>query len=169
MRVLGIDPGLATVGYGLVEKKGDIFSAVDYGFISTSADIELAQRLLTIFRGVQLLISRFSPDMLSMEKLFFCKNTATALQVGEARGAVFTAAAEKELAVYEYTPLQVKQAVAGYGRAGKKQVQQMVCLLLKLNTAVKSDDTADALAVALCHLQAARWQKLVENTRDTTL
>ena len=167
MRVLGIDPGLATVGYGLVENSGEGLEAVDYGYISTSSKIVLPQRLLTIFRSTQLLISRFSPTVLAMEKLFFCKNTATALQVGEARGAVFTAAAEKELVVYEYTPLQVKQAVAGYGRAGKKQVQQMVCLLLKLHVALKPDDTADALAVALCHLQSARWHQLVENRNDT--
>jgi len=162
MRVLGIDPGLATVGYGLVEKHGEAFQAIDYGYISTPAELDLAQRLLIIFRSVQLLISRFSPDVLAMERLFFCKNTGTALQVGEARGAVFTAAAEKALPVSEYTPLQVKQAVAGYGRAGKKQVQQMVCLLLKLPGAPRPDDTADALAVALCHLQSSRWQQLVE-------
>jgi crossover junction endodeoxyribonuclease RuvC len=167
MRVVGIDPGLATVGYGLVEKNGDAFKAIDYGYISTPADIDLSQRLLAIFRSVQLLISRFSPDVLAMEKLFFCKNTGTALQVGEARGAVFTAAAEKELPVFEYTPLQVKQAVAGYGRAGKKQVQQMVCLLLKLPGVPRPDDTADALAVALCHLQSCKWLQLVEKERGT--
>lgn len=163
MRVLGIDPGLATVGYGLVEKNGDIIKAADYGFISTPADLDLSERLLIIFRNIKLLIDRFSPDVLAVEKLFFCKNTGTALQVGEARGAIFTAAAEKEIPILEYTPLQVKQAVAGYGRAKKKQVQQMVCLLLKLPQVPSPDDTADALAVALCHLQSSRWQQLVEN------
>lgn len=97
MRVLGIDPGLATVGYGLVEKNGEVCGAVDYGYISTPAGLALPQRLLIIFRSVKQLISRFSPDVLVMERLFFCKNIRTAMQVGEARGAVFTAAAETEL------------------------------------------------------------------------
>lgn len=161
MRVLGIDPGLATVGYGLVEKTGDSFRTVDYGHISTPADLALPRRLLVIFRSVQRLIEDFSPDVLAVEKLFFCKNTGTAMQVGEARGAIFTAAAAKELPIFEYTPLQVKQAVAGYGRAGKKQVQQMVCLLLRLPEAPKPDDTADALAVALSHLHFWRWQQIM--------
>ena len=163
MRVLGIDPGLATVGYGLLEKNEKACGAVDYGYISTPAGLALPQRLLIIFRSVKQLISRFSPDVLVMERLFFCKNIRTAMQVGEARGAVFTAAAETELPVLEYTPLQVKQAVAGYGRAGKKQVQQMVCLLLKLPGMPKPDDTADALAVALCHLQSEKWRQLVDS------
>ncbi|RJX27965.1 MAG: crossover junction endodeoxyribonuclease RuvC [Dethiobacter sp.] len=169
MRVLGIDPGLAAVGYGLVEKNGGIFGGIDYGYISTPANMDLSQRLHTIFQNVKMLISRFSPDVLAMEKLFFCKNIRTAMQVGEARGAIFTAAAEKELPVFEYTPLQVKQAVAGYGRAGKKQVQQMVCLLLKLPGPPRPDDAADALAVALCHLQSSRWQQLVEKERSTDI
>lgn len=163
MKVLGIDPGLATVGYGFLEKKGEIVEAQDYGYISTSPDFDLSQRLLIIYKSVKLLIDRFSPDVLAVEKLFFCKNTGTALQVGEARGAIFTAAAEKEIPIREYTPLQVKQAVAGYGRAKKKQVQEMVCLLLKLPQVPSPDDTADALAVALCHLQSLRWQQLIEN------
>lgn len=167
MRVLGIDPGLATVGYGLVDKNGNIFKAVDYGHISTTADTKLPQRLMIIFQSIQQLIMRFSPDVLAMEKLFFSKNSATAMKVGEARGAIIMAAAEKELPVSEYTPLQVKQAVAGYGRAGKKQVQEMICLLLKLAEQPKPDDAADALAVALCHLQSARWQQIVENNYRT--
>jgi crossover junction endodeoxyribonuclease RuvC len=163
MRVLGIDPGLAIVGYGLVEESQGAFRKIDYGYISTPADMEQARRLDIIFRNMRLLITRFSPDELAMEKLFFCKNIRTALQVGEARGAIFTAAAQESERVFEYTPLQVKQAVAGYGRAGKKQVQQMVAHILKLTEIPKPDDAADALAVALCHLQSHRWHRLTSN------
>lgn len=161
MRILGIDPGLALVGYGLVqENEGGAFKKIDYGHISTPKDLELPRRLGIIFNSVQQLISRFSPDELALEKLFFCKNVRTALQVGEARGAIITAAVLKEIPVFEYTPLQVKQAVASYGRAEKKQVQQMVALLLKLPEIPRPDDAADALAIALCHLQSRRWQRL---------
>ncbi|NMB34880.1 MAG: crossover junction endodeoxyribonuclease RuvC [Firmicutes bacterium] len=161
MRILGIDPGLAMVGYGLVEEnEGSTFKKIDYGHISTPKGLELPRRLGIIFNSVQQLIARFSPDELALEKLFFCKNVKTALQVGEARGAIITAAVLNETPVFEYTPLQVKQAVAGYGRAEKKQVQQMVSLLLKLSKIPRPDDAADALAVALCHLQSRRWQKL---------
>ncbi|MDO9533944.1 MAG: crossover junction endodeoxyribonuclease RuvC [Bacillota bacterium] len=161
MRILGIDPGLATVGYGIVEKKGDLFEAIDFGYISTSADSQVSPRLFSIYTNIKLLISRFSPDEMAVEKLFFCKNIRTALQVGEARGAILTAAAESTLPVFEYTPLQVKQAVASYGRADKKQVQEMVRLLLKLQEIPKPDDTADALAIALCHMQFSRWERMV--------
>jgi crossover junction endodeoxyribonuclease RuvC len=163
MKVLGIDPGLATVGYGLVEEAQGSFREIDFGHISTSADMERCQRLDLIFSNVRLLIAKFSPDELAVEKLFFCKNVRTALQVGEARGAIFTAAAQENTPVFEYTPLQVKQAVAGYGRAGKKQVQQMVTQLLRLGEIPKPDDAADALAIALCHLQSYRWQRLTSN------
>ena len=166
MRVIGIDPGLATVGYGIVEKNGDLYRAIDYGYIGTPAGLELSRRLLDIYYSIKLLIDRFSPDELAIEKLFFCKNIKTALQVGEARGAILTAAAEKGIAIFEYTPLQVKQAAAGYGRAGKKQVQQAVCLLLGLMEIPKPDDAADALAIALCHLQSSRWQRLIGEKAD---
>ncbi len=162
MRVIGIDPGLATVGYGIVEKNGEKYRAIDYGYIGTPAGMELPKRLLDIYYSIKLLMDRFSPDELAIEKLFFCKNIKTALQVGEARGAILTAAAEKEVPISEYTPLQVKQAAAGYGRAGKKQVQQAVCLLLGLTEIPRPDDAADALAIALCHLQSSRWQRLIE-------
>ncbi len=160
MRVLGIDPGLATTGYGLVENEGQNFREVDYGFISTPSDLVLARRLLLIYKNVLLLMDRFSPQVVAVEKLFFCKNIRTALQVGEARGAIFTAAAEKQLPVFEYTPLQVKQAVVGYGRAEKKQVQHMVSIILGLSRVPSPDDAADALAVALCYLQSHKWQQL---------
>ena len=160
MRILGIDPGLAMVGYGLVEENKGSFRKIDYGYINTPASMELPRRLDIIFSKVKLLIARFSPDELAIEKLFFCKNVRTALQVGEARGAILTAAVQEGVCIFEYTPLQVKQAVAGYGRAGKRQVQQMVAHLLKLPVIPRPDDAADALAVALCHLQSRRWQQL---------
>lgn len=160
MKILGIDPGLALIGYGLVEESEGSFKKIDYGYISTSKDLELPRRLGIIFDKIRLLVARFSPDELALEKLFFCKNVRTALQVGEARGAILTAAVQEDAPVFEYTPLQVKQAVAGYGRAEKKQVQKMVALLLKLPEIPRPDDAADALAVALCHLQSRRWQRL---------
>lgn len=160
MKVLGIDPGLAMVGYGFVEGNQGSYRIIDYGYISTPAGMETPRRLNIIFSNMKVLITRFSPDELAMEKLFFCKNIRTALQVGEARGAIFTAAAQQDVHVLEYTPLQVKQAVAGYGRADKKQVQQMVAHILRLKEIPKPDDAADALAVALCHLQSNRWHCL---------
>ncbi|HHT46486.1 MAG TPA: crossover junction endodeoxyribonuclease RuvC [Firmicutes bacterium] len=163
MRVIGIDPGLATVGYGIVEKNGDKYRELDYGYIGTPAGSELPRRLLDIYHSIKLLIEKFTPDELAMEKLFFCKNSKTALQVGEARGAIMIAAAEKKIDIFEYTPLQVKQAATGYGRADKKQVQQAVCLLLRLSEVPRPDDAADALAIALCHLQSSRWQRLIED------
>ncbi|MGI5875711.1 MAG: crossover junction endodeoxyribonuclease RuvC [Dethiobacteria bacterium] len=160
MIVLGIDPGLATTGYGIVVKEGNQYYEKDYGYINTPAGMDLHQRLLIIFRSIGVLIDRYAPEAVAVEKLFFSKNTRTALQVGEARGAILTATAEKGLPVYEYTPLQVKQAVAGYGRADKKQVQQMVSILLRLAEPPRPDDAADALAVALCFLQSFKLEQL---------
>ena len=160
MIVLGIDPGLATTGYGIVVKEGNQYYEKDYGYINTPAGMDLHQRLLIIFRSIGVLIDRYAPEAVAVEKLFFSKNARTALQVGEARGAILTATAEKGLPVYEYTPLQVKQAVAGYGRADKKQVQQMVSILLRLAEPPRPDDAADALAVALCFLQSFKLEQL---------
>lgn len=166
MRVLGIDPGLATTGYGVVENNNQNFQGLDYGIISTPSDQTLEQRIFSIYNNVIILVNRFSPEMVAVEKLFFCKNISTAVQVGEARGAIFTAAAEKQLPIFEYTPLQVKQAVAGYGRAEKRQVQHMVAIILKLPQIPSPDDAADALAVALCHLQSYKWQQLTGEKVD---
>lgn len=162
MNILGIDPGLATTGYGIVEMDGPRYRAVDFGYITTPAGDELAVRLNMIFRSMEALIERFAPQALAVESLFFCRNARTALQVGEARGAVFTAAAGKGIPIYEYTPLQVKQAVTGYGRAEKRQVQHMVCSLLKLPDIPRPDDAADALAAALCHLHSLGWHQAVK-------
>lgn len=163
MLVLGIDPGLATTGYGLVTKTGDFLQAVDYGYIGTRATLPLPQRLLKIFYGVDGLLKKYLPDALSIEQLFFCKNTRTALQVGQARGVILTAAAQLRCPVYEYTPLQVKQSIAGYGKADKKQVQQMVRLILRLKETPKPDDVADALAIAVSHMQTLNWRCLLES------
>ncbi len=166
MRVLGIDPGLATTGYGVVENNNQNFQGLDYGIISTPSAQTLEQRIFSIYNNVIILVNRFSPEMVAVEKLFFCKNISTAVQVGEARGAIFTAAAEKQLPIFEYTPLQVKQAVVGYGRAEKRQVQHMVAIILKLPQIPSPDDAADALAVALCHLQSYKWQQLTGEKVD---
>ncbi len=162
MLILGIDPGLATTGYGLVRKTDEHLQGVDYGYIETQAELPLPERLLIIFLEISALIKKYLPDALAVEQLFFCKNVRTALQVGQARGAVLTAAAQMGRPVYEYTPLQVKQAIAGYGKADKKQVQQMVRLILKLKEVPKPDDVADALAIAVSHIQSSRWRELLE-------
>ena len=152
MIVLGIDPGLAIVGYGLVDSQpGGILRPVDYGCIYTEPDMRLPQRLQRIFEGVQMLFDRYQPESVAMEELFFNKNVKTALLVGQARGAALISAANRTEELYEYTPLQVKQAVAGYGRADKYQVQIMVQTILGLKELPKPDDAADALAVAICH------------------
>ena len=153
MIILGIDPGLAITGYGFVEEKGNRFHRLASGVIRTSKQTPGPMRLAKIYDRVVELIREYRPHCLAVEKLFFCKNVRTALQVGEARGTVVLAAAKSKLDLYEYTPLQVKQAVAGYGGADKQQVQHMVELLLRLTEKVSIDDESDALAIALCHLQ----------------
>lgn len=163
--VLGIDPGLAICGYALLELQNSRCSVLDYGCIRTPAKEDLPRRLLSVFKGVCSLIDCYSPRVVAVEQLFFCKNVRTATQVGEARGAVLTAAATYNIPVVEYTPLQVKQAVVGYGKAEKRQVQQMVALILKLAEPPTPDDAADALAVALCHLQSRQWHEVVKKGR----
>jgi crossover junction endodeoxyribonuclease RuvC len=150
MKILGIDPGTATVGFGVVEKRGDSWRSVAYGCILTSKEKELAQRLGEIAKDLSLIVEKYSPGVLAVEKLFFCKNVKTALDVGHARGVILEKGQENSLEIFEYTPLQIKQALTGYGRADKRQVQQMVARILKLKEIPKPDDAADALAVALC-------------------
>jgi len=162
MLILGVDPGLATTGYGLVRKTGEQLQGVDYGYIGTPANLPLPERLLIIFHDLKALIQKYLPDALAVEQLFFCKNIRTALQVGQARGAILTAAAQMGRPVYEYTPLEIKQTITGYGKADKKQVQQMVRLVLNLKEIPKPDDVADALAIAVSHIQTARWHQLLE-------
>ncbi|NLA11641.1 MAG: crossover junction endodeoxyribonuclease RuvC [Firmicutes bacterium] len=165
MIILGIDPGLALTGYGLVEERQNGFKRIASGTVRTSRKTPGALRLAAIYDAVTELIRQYQPRAVAVEKLFFCKNVRTAMQVGEARGTILLAAAKNNLDLYEYTPLQVKQAVAGYGQADKLQVQRMVELLLKLAQPITAADEADALAIALCHLQNFRYHEAVKGGR----
>jgi len=157
--VLGLDPGTATTGYGLVEAAADgAMTAIDYGVILTPAKTPLAERLHMLYDRLQGLLERYHPDGAAVEKLFFQKNVTTAMSVGQARGVLLLALAQAGLAVAEYTPNEIKEAVTGYGSAGKAQMQRMVQMLLGLESPPRPDDAADALAVALCHAQHLRWQ-----------
>lgn len=155
MRILGIDPGVAIVGYGVIEYNKNSFKVIDYGKITTPAHTSLPKRLKMVYDGMSELVNTFKPDVVSMEELFFNTNVTTAIAVGHARGVLVLAAENANVPLAEYTPLQIKQAVAGYGRADKNQVQQMVKRFLNLTEVPKPDDTADALAVAICHAHSA--------------
>lgn len=148
---MGIDPGVAITGYGIVKYEGNKFSVIDYGAVTTEAKELLPKRLLILNSMLEELILKNKPDFVAVEELFFNKNIKTALTVGHGRGAALLSAARLGVEVFEYTPLQVKQAVAGYGRAEKSQVQQMVKIILNLPSVPKPDDVADALAIAICH------------------
>ena len=165
MLVLAIDPGIATTGYGVVGSQADKISHCEYGIISTSPDLEPAQRLNRIFQRMTELIEQNKPSEVAVEKLFFNANVDTAMSVGQAKGVIMLAAALKGVRVYEYTPLQVKQAVAGYGRAEKRQIQQMVKMLLNLPEIPRPDDAADALALAICHTNSKKMDFLAGRQR----
>ncbi len=157
MFALGLDPGTATTGYGLVRLDPDgSLLAVKYGVITTPKNTPAAERLLTLYDQLQDLLHEHKPETVAVEKLFFQRNVSTALAVGQARGVMLLASARAGLEVYEYTPNEIKQAVAGYGSAGKRQMQEMVRVLLALDDIPRPDDAADALAVAICHLHSAR-------------
>ncbi|MDR3051589.1 MAG: crossover junction endodeoxyribonuclease RuvC [Oscillospiraceae bacterium] len=151
MIILGIDPGLATLGWGVIESAGGKLRPVQYGTLGTPPGETLPHRLRSIFIGIQQLMQTYAPDEIAFEELFFAKNVTTGMTVSAARGAALVAVAEKNPNLYEYTPMQVKQAVVGYGKAEKRQVQQMVKMLLGLAEIPKPDDAADALAVAITH------------------
>ncbi len=155
MLVLGIDPGTAITGYGLVTDRGGSTVAVAHGVIVTPSDLPLPDRLVLIQRELRALIDQYRPDHAAVEELFFNKNVRTALAVGHARGVIMLTLAQAGVRIFEYTPLEVKQAVTGSGRADKRQMQQMVTLLLGLDHIPKPDDAADALAIAVCHLHSA--------------
>jgi crossover junction endodeoxyribonuclease RuvC len=158
MLVLGIDPGTATTGYGLVREAADgSLACVDYGTILTAAGIPMPERLVQIYQRLQEIVLLHHPDCCAVEKLFFQRNVKTAMAVGQARGVVLLALAQAGLPLAEYTPLEVKQAVTGYGGAGKEQVQLMVRALLGLEELPHPDDAADALAIAICHAHSARF------------
>ena len=151
MRILGIDPGYAIMGYGVVELIGNKFKVIEYGSIMTESRKNMTDRLKHIYYELMQLINRTDPDVAAIEELFFNTNTTTAIKVGQARGVSILACANSGIETNEYTPLQVKMALTGYGRADKKQVQHMTNTLLNLKEVPKPDDTADALAIAICH------------------
>jgi len=159
-RVLGIDPGTATTGYGLVEERKGELKALTSGVIRTSADQSLPVRLQSIYQAVTDLAVEWKPSSAAVEELFFSRNVRTAMSVGQARGVTLLALADSALDVAEYTPLTIKQAVTGYGSADKAQIQEMVRLLLGLKQTPRPDDAADALAIAICHLHSTRLTAL---------
>ena len=160
MIILGVDPGTAITGYGFLKSDGDDLQVLDYGAITTPADWIMPRRLEHIYAELSALIARRQPTDAVVEKLFFSKNVRTALSVGQARGVALLAAAQANLTIHEYTPLQIKQAVVGYGRADKNQIQQMVKMLLQLDSIPQPDDAADALAIAICHAHSARFERM---------
>ena len=162
MRILGIDPGTARLGYAIIEVDDDPV-ALDFGIVETSSATDMAHRLLEVHESLQSLIASFRPEVMAIEQLFFARNVTTALTVGQARGVAMLTAAQAGMTVVEYTPAEVKQAVAGYGKADKNQVQQMVQLLLGLEHPPSPDDAADALAIALCHSQSHGFLSRVTN------
>ena len=151
MIILGIDPGYAIVGYGVVDYRNNHFSVIDYGAILTDAKTPFNERLEIIYDRLSQLISLHQPEAMSVEKVFYNSNAKTVIDVSQSRGVIMLAAQKNRVPVFEYTPLQVKQSVVGYGRAEKKQVQEMMRIMLKLEKVPKPDDTADALAMAICH------------------
>ncbi len=161
MLVLGVDPGTAITGYGLLEEKDKKLSVLAYGCIRTDSKTPMTDRLKKIYKEILGVMDEFGPHIVAVEELFFNTNSRTAIAVGQARGTILLAVANSNLKLVEYTPLQVKQAVVGYGRAEKEQVQYMVKTILKLKETPKPDDVADALAIAVCCIQSNEWENLV--------
>lgn len=161
MRVLGIDPGTALTGYAVVEEEGSTLALITLGVLETEAGTPLPQRLQTIYRGLRELVTTHVPTAAAVEALFFSRNVRTAMAVGQARGVVLLALADAGLPIAEYTPLEVKQSITGYGGADKHQVQEMVRMLLHLPTIPRPDDAADAVAIAICGLHRARMDALL--------
>ena len=164
MIIMGIDPGFAITGYGILKYIGNHFEVMDYGVITTKPDIPHPNRLLILENGLVDIIDKHKPEVVSIEELFFNNNAKTALKVGQGRGVALLCAARAGLPVYEYTPIQVKQGVTGYGRADKKQVQQMTKVILGLSKIPKPDDAADALAIAICHAHSFSSMNKVLNS-----
>ncbi len=157
MIILGIDPGTAIVGYAIISLENNELIALDYGCIKTSKEEIFPKRLSQIYHGIETLIKKNKPDQMAIESLYFAKNVKTAMKVSEARGVAILAAAENKIKVVEFTPLQVKQALTGYGRASKIQIQEMVKVIFKLKTIPRPDDVADALAIALTCFQTKKF------------
>ena len=160
MIILGIDPGLATLGYGVIEADRGKYRLIQYGTITTPPRQPMPQRLRAISQGVGQLMDIYQPDEVAFEELFFSKNITTGMAVSAARGVALVAVVERTEKIYEYTPMQIKQAVTGYGKADKHQVQNMVKLLLNMREIAKPDDAADALAVAITHANSANMKNL---------
>lgn len=162
MIIIGIDPGYAITGFGVIEYEGNHFKLIESGSIQTKAGIPLPTRIAKIYDDMNGLIEKYKPDAIAIEELFFNRNTTTAIGVAQGRGAVLIAAAKTSTPIYEYTPLQVKQGVTGYGRADKKQVQMMVKTVLGLEQVPKLDDTTDAIAIGICHAHSHRFAKPIQ-------
>lgn len=169
MRILGIDPGVAIVGFGVIDSERGQQNMVQYGAITTQAGLPLATRLVQIQKDLEELIGVFKPDEISIEELFFSKNITTGIAVAHARGIILFTAEKMGIPIYEYTPMQVKQAVVGYGLAEKKQVMDMTRRLLKLKAVPRPDDAADALAIAICHARSntSLLQRKDPNVKET--
>ena len=155
MKILGIDPGMAIVGYSLLEKEGEVLTLLNSGSIQTPKDKKESARLLEIYNDMTSLVERFKPDVAAIEKLFFFKNQTTVMPVAHARGVILTVLEKFGIPIYEYTPMEVKQVLTGYGRADKKEVEQMVKIFLGVDTLPKLDDTVDSIAIAICHTRSA--------------
>ena len=155
MVILGLDPGIATVGFGIIQGEQGNFASLAYGAIRTEAGLPLSERLEIIYQDLNEMLEQFKPDAVAIEELFFNTNITTGISVAHGRGVLLLACRQKGVPIHEYTPLQVKQSVVGYGRAEKKQVMEMVKRLLHLEKIPRPDDAADALAIALCHGRAA--------------
>ncbi len=168
MRTLGIDPGTARLGFGLVDD-ADEFRCVAFGVVETASSLAMPLRLVELSDAIEGLIRQHRPTALAVEQLFFARNVTTAMTVGQARGVVLLAAARAGITVAEYTPSEVKQAVAGYGKADKVQMQEMVRILLELDRVPHPDDAADALAVALCHQQTAPFLNRIANQQGSSV
>ena len=164
MRVLGIDPGTAIVGYGIIDYIRNSYITVDYGCIFTDKNLDMEDRLVIIFDELSEIIEKFKPDAIAIEELFFFKNNKTVISVGQARGIIVLAGMKKGVKPVGYTPLQVKMGITGYGKADKKQVQLMVQRILKLDEIPKPDDAADALAIAVTHINASTSSYAVANS-----
>ncbi len=162
MVILGVDPGYAITGYAVVEYKGNHFNLINSGAIETKAGVPMPERLAKIYDDMTSLINTYKPDAVAVEELFYHSNAKTVIGVAQGRGNVLTAASKTNTDIYEYTPLQVKQAVVGYGRADKKQVQMMVKALLNMEKIPKLDDTTDAMAIAICHAHSSKFAKPIE-------
>lgn len=160
MIILGIDPGLATLGYGVIEVNNDRRRLIQFGTLTTPAGQPMPQRLRAIFQGMNQLMDIYNPDDVAFEELFFSKNITTGMAVSAARGVALVAVVQRTDNLYEYTPMQIKQAVTGYGGADKHQVQQMVKMLLNMKDIARPDDAADALAVALTHANSMNMKKM---------